>query len=56
MENFKIDKAVDIVVDKLQEWLEALIAMLPNFVVAVLVVIGFYFLARLINSTFIMAL
>jgi small conductance mechanosensitive channel len=50
MENFKIDNAVNIVVDKLQEWLEALIAMLPNFVVAVLVVIGFYFLARLVKN------
>jgi small-conductance mechanosensitive channel len=50
MENFKIDKAVNIVVGKLQEWLEALIAMLPNFVVAVLVVIGFYFLAQLVKN------
>jgi len=50
MENFNLNEAVNIVTGKLQEWLESLIAMLPNFVVAILVLIGFYLLAKLAKN------
>lgn len=36
--------------DKLLEWYRLVVEMLPNFVLAVIVVIGFYFLARLIKK------
>ncbi|WP_424963942.1 mechanosensitive ion channel family protein [Ekhidna sp.] len=44
--DFGITKAINILTDKLQGWLESLTAMLPNFIVAVLVLVLFYFLAR----------
>ena len=44
--DFGITKALNILTDKLQSWLESLTAMLPNFVVAVLVLVLFYFLAK----------
>ncbi|MEQ6165814.1 mechanosensitive ion channel [Ekhidna sp. MALMAid0563] len=44
--DFGITKAINILTDKLQGWLESLTAMLPNFVVAALVLMVFYFLAR----------
>ena len=50
MKEFNLEHAVDIVTGKLQEWLKALIAMLPNFAVAALVLIGFFLLAKLIRS------
>ncbi|SNS84570.1 Mechanosensitive ion channel [Ekhidna lutea] len=43
---FGITKAVEILTDKLQGWLESLTAMLPNFVVAIVVLVLFFFLAR----------
>lgn len=43
---FGISKAINILKDKLQGWLEALTAMLPNFAVAVLVIVLFFFLAK----------
>ncbi len=36
--------------DKLLEWYRLVVEMLPNFVLAVIIVIGFYFLARLIKK------
>ncbi len=42
-----VSKAYNMVVDKLNQWLNTLIVMLPNLAVAVLVVIGFYILAKL---------
>lgn len=45
-----LNKAYNLVVGKLNEWLDALIKMLPNFVVAILVVIVFYFIARIIKN------
>lgn len=50
MEDFNINKAIGIVSNKLQEWLETLIAMLPNFAVAILVMIAFYFLAKAVRN------
>ncbi len=47
MENFDINNAVNILTGKLKEWLEKLIAMLPNFVIAILVLVAFFLLARL---------
>ncbi|MEP1033138.1 mechanosensitive ion channel domain-containing protein [Ekhidna sp.] len=44
--DFGIPKALNILKDKLQGWLESLTAMLPNFAVAVLVILLFFFLAK----------
>ncbi len=44
--NFDISKALDIVEGKLESWLETLTSLLPNIVVAVLVMVLFYFLSR----------
>jgi len=49
--HFSLDKAVDILVDKLESWLTALTSMLPNFIVAVLVILTFYFLASVLKLT-----
>ncbi|MCG8386008.1 MAG: mechanosensitive ion channel [Cytophagales bacterium] len=46
---FNLQKALRIVLDKLESWMETLIAMLPNLVVAVLILVIFYFLARLMR-------
>ncbi len=47
--NFKIEKAFNIVAEKLNTWLENTIAMLPNVLVAFLILILFYLLARFIR-------
>lgn len=44
--DFGLTKAIDILTNKLQGWLESLTSMLPNFVVAVIVLIVFFFLAK----------
>ena len=44
---FNINKAIEILTNKLEGWLEIGIAMLPNMVVAVMVVMGFYFFSKL---------
>jgi small-conductance mechanosensitive channel len=44
--DFGLTKAIEILTNKLQGWLESLTSMLPNFVVAVLVLIVFFFLAK----------
>ena len=43
-------EALQKVLDKLSNWLEQLILLLPNLVVATLVVVAFWFLARLIQN------
>ena len=48
--NFGINDAVDIVSSKLKGWLEALTSMLPNIVVAILVLTAFYVLSRLVKA------
>ncbi|KYG81411.1 mechanosensitive ion channel-like protein [Roseivirga ehrenbergii] len=48
--DFGINDAANIVSTKLKSWLEALTSMLPNIVVAVLVLIAFYFLSRLMKA------
>lgn len=45
--NFNFQKAVNIVTGKLGEWAEGFVAMLPNAAVALLVMILFYFIARI---------
>lgn len=48
--NFNLQKAIDILSNKLEEWLESTTAMLPNMFIAMLVMITFYFIARVIKS------
>lgn len=45
--NFDIEKAIEIVANKLNRWLEDIIAMLPNIFVAMLVLAMFYLFARI---------
>lgn len=49
-ENFSIDDTVGKLWDKLDGWLDALILKLPNFVMAFLVMILFYFIAKGIRN------
>lgn len=42
--------AVNLVVDKLQDWLTRAVELLPNFLVALLIVVAFAFLARLVRK------
>ncbi len=46
----QINEAYDKIIGKLGSWVTGTVEMLPNFVVAVLVIIVFYFVARLIDS------
>ena len=46
----EIKKYYDIIVDKLIVWTELLVKMLPNFVLAILVVIAFIFVGKLIRN------
>lgn len=45
--NFSIKDSINIVTGKLTGWLETLTAMLPNLLVAILILVVFYFFARL---------
>ncbi len=47
--NINIKKAIDIVANKLDDWIENSIAMLPNLIVAVLVLLLFFLFARIIR-------
>jgi len=47
--DFNVSKALEIVQDKLEGWLEILTEMLPNFVVAIIILIVFYFLSKLVR-------
>lgn len=44
--NFNLNKAIEILNSKLEGWLESLVAMLPNLVVAILVLLVSYLIAR----------
>ncbi len=48
--DFGIKQAINILQGKLENWLESITAMLPNFIVAVVVLVVFYFLARIIKT------
>jgi len=43
-----INNAIEIVTEKIQGWLEQIVSMLPNFVIAVLILVIFYLIARVI--------
>jgi small conductance mechanosensitive channel len=43
---------LDSIIEKLNGWLAAIIEMLPNFLLAVLILVGFYFLAKLARKIF----
>lgn len=45
-----ISKALSIVTNKLQRWLDSFIAILPNLLVALLVIAAFIFLARILRK------
>jgi|TARA_Y100000114_G_scaffold156929_1_gene186053 small-conductance mechanosensitive channel len=47
--DFNISKAINIVIEKVEGWLELLTNMLPNFVVAILVLVLFYFLSKMVR-------
>lgn len=51
--NFDIDKAYELVTGKLEVWVKTGIEMLPNFVLAVLVVIVFVLLGKLLKKLFV---
>ncbi|WP_452224415.1 mechanosensitive ion channel family protein [Lacinutrix chionoecetis] len=44
------DKAVSKLWDKLNGWYEAIILRLPNLLIAILVMVAFYFIARILSS------
>lgn len=44
--NFSINDAINALWDKLDGWLDTIILKLPNFIVAILVMVIFYFIAR----------
>jgi small-conductance mechanosensitive channel len=48
--NIDVTKAYDLLADKLEGWLAAAIKMLPNLVVAILVLLVFVFMARLVKN------
>ncbi len=47
MNEFDIQKAYKLISEKLIHWMEDFVAMLPNMAMAVVVLVAFYFLARL---------
>jgi len=49
---FSINDAISGLWDKLGGWLDAIILKLPNFIVAILVLVIFYFLAKMISKIF----
>ncbi|MDF9796202.1 small conductance mechanosensitive channel [Catalinimonas alkaloidigena] len=48
--DFDIENPLELVTDKLESWLSAMIKMLPNLVVAIIIVIVFYLIARLARN------
>lgn len=51
-QNFSIEEAVNKLWDKMDGWMEAIILKLPNLVLAVLIMIVFYFIARGVKKLF----
>ncbi|MGB0929608.1 MAG: mechanosensitive ion channel family protein [Chitinophagales bacterium] len=41
---------INVVIEKINLWMETFLAMLPNFVVAIIVLVGFYFLAKIARN------
>lgn len=50
MENIDIPKALGLVTDKVENWITTFIEMLPNFLIACLVVVAFWLVAKLIRK------
>ncbi len=50
MDSMNFSKAYDLVTDKLEIWLSSAIKMLPNFLIAVLVVVAFWLIARVVRN------
>ncbi len=48
--NYSVSESLEIVFEKLNNWWRSLIAILPNLLLAILVIIGFIFLARYIRK------
>ena len=48
--NFQIQNAVTLITDKLETWVKDFIVLLPNLVVAIVVVLIFYLIAKLIRN------
>ncbi|MEO9965420.1 MAG: mechanosensitive ion channel domain-containing protein [Reichenbachiella sp.] len=48
--NFNINEGIGLALNKIETWLESLAIMLPNLVVAVIVLIAFFFVARFTRS------
>lgn len=49
-DNFEFEKTINSLWDKLDGWLDAFILKLPNFIMAILIMILFYFFARSIKK------
>lgn len=47
--NFDVEKAYKLITNKLETWMEQMVEMLPNLALAILVVILFYLLARVVK-------
>ena len=47
----KLDTVLDLITDKLNDWLKIAIKTLPNFLVAVVILLFFYFLAKIVRNT-----
>ncbi len=50
--NFDVSKGYEILTGKLEEWLKTAVKMLPNFVVAILVLLLFVFAAKMLRGVF----
>lgn len=50
LEDIQVDEAFQPVLDKLHDWGDGLIAMLPNIVVALVVLVGFWLIGRIARS------
>jgi len=50
--NFNLKEAIQLVFGKIESWLEIVVSMLPNLVVATLVLIAFYFIAKIVRGLF----
>ncbi|MBU2949377.1 mechanosensitive ion channel [Tamlana agarivorans] len=49
-QKFKISEAINKLWDKLDGWMDAIILRLPNFILAILIMFAFYFIARGIRN------
>lgn len=50
MEEFEIGKAINLITDKVESWITTFVEMLPNFIIACLVVVAFWLVAKLLRK------